>query len=264
MHVHASCPAQSKTGLQRSAGWQVHTAGAASWKHSGRCGRQLQLAARPGCCAWQADDSCFRACCWPPLRAAQSSHLCIVVLPHFACNLVTTQIKCLEVDTSYLQLLRSSDRQCLSGGSSGQGLSVVVALPPPGRSWVPHATCLRGPTMTDGSNDHQQDKHASLQLPLACLPAAAPDQAVLGRALTSEVGICVGCSVTRRSSLSMCIKVVLPALSRPCTAQSSKPVLSATTFLCCPPHPLLQALAGPPRCSPGTRFLRSCCTALER
>lgn len=33
-------------------------------------------------------------------------HLCIVILPHFACNLVTTQIKRLEIDASYLQLLR--------------------------------------------------------------------------------------------------------------------------------------------------------------
>ena len=36
---------------------------------------------------------------------------------------------------------------------------------------------------------------------------------------TSEVGYCVGWCCARRSSLSMCISVVLPALSRPCGAR---------------------------------------------
>jgi len=35
------------------------------------------------------------------------------------------------------------------------------------------------------------------------------------RGRTSEVGYCVGWCCARRSSLSMCISVVLPALSRP-------------------------------------------------
>ena len=39
------------------------------------------------------------------------------------------------------------------------------------------------------------------------------------RTHTSAVGCCVGACCARRSSLSMCISVVLPALSSPCSAR---------------------------------------------
>jgi hypothetical protein len=49
-----------------------------------------------------------------------------------------------------------------------------------------------------------------------CAPHGS--QAAVAALHTSLVGICVGCRVTRRSSFSMCISVVFPALSRPCDA----------------------------------------------
>ena len=82
---------------------------------------------------------------------------------------------------------------------------------------------------------------------------ALSSPALLSPSLTSDVGYWVGWCWARRSSFSMCIRVVLPALSRPCecvwgggsvcVSARTKPLSrSARKKTCVPSPPLLSPL----------------------
>lgn len=193
----ACCPAApeppAQHGQQLQANWLPAAVGPLGWcKERGRKGGQgwgrlhhgagCQL--NPAIHAASTLGCCLSCCCrsnqsptplplrWPACNLCGllpcPTHLCVIVLPHFARNFVAPQVEGLEVDARYLQFLRGWEGQ--------QGMQ--------GNCQVVEGDQLLGV--------------------LWC------------RGLTSDVGICVGCSVTRRSSLSMCISVVLPALSSPC------------------------------------------------
>lgn len=122
-----------------------------------------------------------------------ATHLCIVIFPNPPRNLVAAQIKCLEVDARHLQLLQAAGAQAATSDAAALGAALPVL------------NCVL--------NFH----HAST--PSTALWGIKDDMAHLCPALqlarTSDVGYCVGWCCASRSSLSMCIRVVLPALSRP-------------------------------------------------
>lgn len=163
--------------------------------------------------------------CAGTCHSSRAPHLGVVILPHFARDFVATQIKCLEVHARDLKLLHTcmKPRESIGRGASSTPASFNQCRhcnqPAAAAACCMHCHAADPITNTRGTHAAQARR----------IQIAKP---------TSEVGICVGWWVTRRSSLSMCINVVFPALSSPCTMLRKRTVRACerdASQVCCTP-----------------------------
>ncbi len=139
-------------------------------------------------------------------RRTAGARLRIIVLPDAPRDLVAAQVEGFKVDAGHLQLLHAGTR----GWSQDRE-----------RCQHPRTRC-RGCWRT-GVQERFPQTCSTHKLPLGSSPEAGRRQlrhSHQGPVVpsTSDVGYCVGWCWASRSSFSICISVVFPALSRPWAA----------------------------------------------